>query len=137
MSPGMVVGAVGIGVVVDVGIGVGVVVDVGIGIGVVVDVGIGVGIGAGKDMDSTTPSSWTDGHGGDVALGGLSLTDPPCGGVGEREWTTQLVLLSFVGRPHIRVVVIRRNSKHPLAFVKRGSGRYASCSQRDCNNGRG
>ena len=64
-----------------------------VGVGVVVDGGGGVGIGAGKGMDSTTPSSWTDWHGGDVALGGLSLMDPPCGGVGEREWTTRLVLL--------------------------------------------
>ena len=72
ISPGMVVGAVGIGV---------------------VDGGGGVGIGAGKGMDSTTPSFWTDWHRGDVALEGLSLTDPPCGGVGEREWTTRLVLL--------------------------------------------
>ena len=93
MSPGMVAGAVSVGVVVDVGIGVGVVVDVGIGVGVFVDGGGGVGIGAGKGMDSTTPSSWTDWHRGDLALGGLSLTDSPCGGVGEREWTTRLVLL--------------------------------------------
>ena len=73
MSPGVVVGA--------------------IGVGVVVDGGGGVGIGAGKGMDSTTPSSWIDWHGGDMALRGLSLMDPPCGGVGEREWTTRLVLL--------------------------------------------
>jgi len=64
-----------------------------VGVGIIVDGGGGVGIGAGKGMDSTTLSSWTDWHGGDVALGGLSLRDPPCGGVGEREWTTRLVLL--------------------------------------------
>jgi len=64
-----------------------------VGVGVVVDVGIGAGIGTDEGMDSTTPSSWTVWHGGDVALGGLSLMDPPCGGEEEREWTTRLVLL--------------------------------------------
>ena len=56
-----------------------------VGVGVVVDVGIGVGIGTGKGIDSTTPSSWTVWRGGDVALGGLSLIDPPWGGEEERE----------------------------------------------------
>ena len=64
-----------------------------VGVGIVVDVGVGVGIGTGRGIDSTTPSSWTVGHGGDVALGGLSLMDPLCGREGEREWTTRLVLL--------------------------------------------
>ena len=63
---------------------------VGVGAaGVGVGVGIGVGVGAGKGTDSTTPSSWTvcgEGDGeGDVALGGLFIKDPPCGGEGERE----------------------------------------------------
>jgi len=61
ISSGVVVGAVGVGVVVD------------------------IGIGTGKGIDSTTPSSWTIWRGGDVALGGLSLIDPPCGGEEERE----------------------------------------------------
>jgi len=78
-SPGVVVGAVGVRVVVDVRVG--------------VDGGIGVGIGTDDGIDSTTPSSWVVWHGGDVALGGLSLIDPPCGGVEECEWTTRLVLL--------------------------------------------
>jgi len=54
-----------------------------VGVGVVVDVGIGIGTGEG--IDSTTPSSWTVWRGGDVALGGLSLIDPPRGGEEERE----------------------------------------------------
>ena len=71
MSPGVVAGAVGVGVVV----------DVGSGVGVVVDGGIGADIGTDEGIDSTTPSSWTVWHGGDVALGGgLSLIEPPCGG---------------------------------------------------------
>ena len=44
-----------------------------VGVGVVVDVGIGAGIGADEGIDSTTPSSWTVWHGGDVALGGLLM----------------------------------------------------------------
>ena len=64
-----------------------------VSVGVVVDVGIGAGIGADEGINFTTPSSWTVWHGGDVALGGLSLMDPPCGGKEEREWTTRLVLL--------------------------------------------
>ena len=73
ISPGVVVGA--------------------FGVGVVVDVGAGTGIGTDEGIDSTTPSSWTAWHGGDVALGGLFLMDPPCGGEEERERTTRLVLL--------------------------------------------
>jgi len=64
-----------------------------VGLGVVVDVGIGVGIGTDEGIDSTTPSSWTIWRWGDVVLGGLSLMDPLCGGEEEREWTTRLVLL--------------------------------------------
>jgi len=73
ISPGVVIGAVGVGV--------------------VVDVGVGAGIGTDEGIYSTTPSSWTVWHGGDVALGGLSLMDPRCGGEEEREQTTRLVLL--------------------------------------------
>ena len=77
MSPGVVVGAADVGVV-----------DVG-----VVDIGIVASVGVDEGIDSTTPSPSTVGHGGDMALGGLSLMDPPYGGEGERKWTTRLVLL--------------------------------------------
>ena len=90
MSPGVVVGAAGVGV---------------------VDVGIVAGVGVDEGIDSTTPSSWTVGHGGDVALGGLSLMHPPCGGEGEREWTTRLVLLLLYAGPNQN----RRPQKTPQA----------------------
>jgi len=45
----------------------------------------GGGVGIGKGADSTTPSSWTVWCGGDVALGGLSIIDPPRGGEEDRE----------------------------------------------------
>jgi len=54
----------------------------GVGVGAA---GAGVGVGVGRGTDSTTPSSWTVCGEGDVALGGLFIKDPPCGGEGERE----------------------------------------------------
>ena len=79
MSPGVVVGAAGIGV---------------------VDVEIVVGVGADEGIDSTTPSSWTVGHGGDVALGRLSLMDPPCeakkSASGRLDWSS----FSYKQAPH-------------------------------------
>ena len=113
MSPGVVVGAAGIGV---------------------VDVEIVVGVGADEGIDSTTPSSWTVGHGGDVALGGCPSWTP----VRRRRRARvddSIGPPSLISRPHIRIVVLRRHHKHPLAFVGRGYGQCTSYSQWDCSNG--
>jgi len=45
----------------------------------------GGGVGIDEGADSTTSSSWTVWCGGDVALGGLSLIDPPRRGEEDRE----------------------------------------------------
>ena len=43
---------------------------------------------------------------------------------------------SLISRPHIRIVVLRRHHKHPLAFVGKGSGGCTGCSQWDCSDGK-
>jgi len=79
-----------------------------------VDAGAAGGsVGVGKGANSTTPSSWT-------------------------VWRGEMWHWGVVPhRPHIRVVIIGGNGKHPLAFVRRGYGRNASYSQWDCNDGKG
>ncbi len=47
-------------------------------------------VGGGVD---SAPSSWATCGGGDVALGGLSLSDSPCWGEADRKEMTLLVLL--------------------------------------------
>ena len=72
------------------------------------------------------PSSWPICGGGDVALGGLSLSDSPCWEEGDREEMTLLVLLLLKTCPSLESSSLEGATRTPLPLSRGARVRLAA-----------